>query len=207
MQPRIPPAPIAADLVVHGGYEGWPARPLPYEIWNTAAGQISKPYSRVPDLHRPWITVFPWQFIPDTITIGFSDEWFELKFGVSQLLSAAPALDGNSGFYLAAPGSRWTKEAGLDGIGWIEAARRIAVSDVFFGCCSALHVLAIAIGKPCVIMEPNSQRHHSIFWPLGMAGPQVWCVLGGDGQPTFDARHCADTLTRVLQSVRQTVTP
>ena len=207
MSPRIPPTPIDADHVYVGGYEGWPRVPLPEEIRNSVARQYAG-YNKgrffpAAEVSRPWIKATPWTQIPHPIVMGFSDEWFELKFGVSQLLTANPKLDRETGFVLAAPESRWVKEAGFVGIDWVEAARRIAASDVFLGCCSSLHVLAVGLGKPCVIMEPSQMRHQHVFWPLGMDGPKVWCVKGGDGLPTHDSRHTADLLHKVLSSVRE----
>jgi hypothetical protein len=56
------------------------------------------------------------------------------------------------------------------------------------------------MGKPCVIMEPMTERLNPIFWPLGQDGPQVTLVRGNDRQATFDARHTAETLERVLHA-------
>ena len=66
-------------------------------------------------------------------------------------------------------------------------------------------VLAVALGVPAVIVEPNPMRHNPIFWPLGMDGPQVTCVKGGDGKPTHDARHTADVLREKLKATKATV--
>jgi hypothetical protein len=71
---------------------------------------------------------------------------------------------------------------------------------VFLGDCSAWHVLAMAMGIPVVLVEPLEARWNPIFYPLGMDGPQVTMVRGNDGNPTFDARHVADALTRALAS-------
>jgi hypothetical protein len=88
---------------------------------------------------------------------------------------------------------------------WEETVTAIQAADVFLGCNSGLHVLACAIGKPVIMMEPSPARHNPIFFPLGTTGPQVTLVLGNDGQPTWDARAVADTLHRVLSTVRTPV--
>jgi hypothetical protein len=82
---------------------------------------------------------------------------------------------------------------------WEHAAAWISRAAVFLGDCSALHVLACAIGTPCVLMEPNEARHHEIFWPYGKTGPQVTQVLGTDGRWTWDARHVWETVQTVGQ--------
>lgn len=192
MTPREPPGlPDGYDQVYHLGYEGWPAVPLPFDV----AKRVGVPI----DLGRPWITV-PTTRRQIPVAVGFTDEHFELKYGLWTLLIA---LEGHSladwSSLSGHRGSRWVEEGYHGPVSWLLAAELLAVSQVFFGCCSALHVLACALGKPCVLMEPNPQRHHPIFWPYGMDGPQVTIVRGGDGQPTFDARHCADALRKALE--------
>lgn len=200
MTPRVPPGdwPIGHDRIVHLGYESWPAPNLPQDIARRAGVEI--------DLRRPWITAKPLpdaQHDPYPVVAGWSDEWFELKVGVTYLvadhtLRPFPVL--------VAEDSRWARETHGPAIGttasgwitdWLAAASFIRSAQVFLGCCSALHVLAVALGIPAVVMEPNPHRHHPIFWPLGMDGPEVTIVRGGDGHPTFDARHTRETIDRV----------
>ena len=190
MTPRIPPNPpfTAGENILHLGYDGWPSPDLPRDIARRAGVEI--------DLERPWIEVDGHICSPENggVAIGFTDEHFELKYGVTDLLLYREKF---SVEVLCPPRSRWVSELDLPATTWVESARVIESGDVFFGCCSALHVLAVAMGKPCVIMEPAEHRHNSIFWPLGKTG-RVQLVLGGDGQPTFDARHCRDVLDSVL---------
>lgn len=203
--PLVPPAewnpPRLAgegyDRVYHLGYRGWPQRPLPYETLTTLRDQYD--FHTDIDLDRPWITVEGPAPSCD-LAVGFTTEHFELKLGI--LLCVAQALP--VPLCLLTNGGRWTSEVPdllpfeILQCGWVEAACAIKHSDGFFGDCSALHVLAVALGVPAVIVEPNVDRHQAIFWPLGQDG-RVRLVRGNDRQPTIDARHCADTLREVLR--------
>jgi hypothetical protein len=181
------------DGVVHLGYRRWPELPLPLEIARLAAPLIPNGI----DLSRAWITAVPWTQIPHRIVIGWSDCWFELKVGLLALLQRR-LVNYTSAFMLAAPGSRWTSEQPYVAVDWVEAARRIAAADVFLGDCSALHVLALALGIPVVLVEPMEARWNPIFYPYGTDGYAVQLVRGLDGKPTFDARHVGETLQAVL---------
>lgn len=92
---------------------------------------------------------------------------------------------------------RWDVEAGMGAVHWERAASTLARAKVALCDCSALHVLAVAVGTPVVVMEPNPHRWNRIFWPLGRSGPQVYGVDGNDGQPSFDSRHTADRVIEV----------
>lgn len=196
------------DQVFHLGYRRWPENALPIEIYlNLADPTICDP----PDLTRPWITLPP---LPNAwgkscIPVGFTEAWFELKYGLLKLLEMdleytpereAKGQPTTALMQMAVHGGRWHK-AGWSSYTWLEAAEFIAASDLFFGDCSALHVLAVASGKRVILMEPMEARWNPIFYPLGMDGPQVRVVKGNDGRPTFDARHCADVLREELQRV------
>lgn len=182
--------------LVHLGYDGWPQSVLPRYVYDTV--QIEHPSLPIAalDLERPWITTDLLRI--HDLALGFSDEWFELKYGIYSLVAQdyAPMT-------ICAVGSRWDVEGGWIGgaVGWEEAAARIAESHYFLGCCSALHVLACAVGTPCVIVEPSEARWNPIFWPFGMDGPRVRVVRGTDGRPTFDARHVRDAVADALKGV------
>jgi hypothetical protein len=103
-------------------------------------------------------------------------------------------LEGGWQSMCGTPGSRWQTEAWHGITSWETAAGLIASSQLFLGCCSALHVLACGLGVPVVLMEPNPHRHHVNFYPYGTEGPRVTLVRGNDGQPTFDARHVLDAV-------------
>lgn len=198
--PRQPPEiqRIIAEREVtrtyHLGYHGWPDRDLPSYIYEIA--QRAQPMRLAPlDLDTPWITAPPGSGGPWRIAIGWSDEHFELKYGITQLVADLWADK-----ILCGPGSRWATEAHVTPSDWVHAAQAITGSQVFLGCCSALHVLAAATGTKAVIMEPAEARHHPVFWPYGFDG-RVRLVRGGDGQWTFDARHVADCVREALQCV------
>lgn len=186
------------DAILHLGYRGWPQRPLPFEVLDTlnAQSQIGGSqwtrFGTIPDaeldLQTPWITVDGSASLTD-LAVGFTEAWFELKFGLLCCLDAAlpPYI------VLTPPGTRWVTEMPPQTLpvcatDWIGSARIIRHATHFLGDCSALHVLAVALGTPAVIMEPMEGRWNPIFWPLGQDGPQVTVVRGNDGRPSFDAR-------------------
>ena len=189
------------------GYRGWPDEPLPYYI-GTQMGVEREEL----DLGRPWVQVPKpdWRWSLD-IAFGFSECWFELKYGLIELLLAEDDSESGDGFRGSLtkqgrrslglfPSSRWTSEAGYRAAkGWVESAQYIQHGRIFFGDCSALHVLAVACGRPVLIMEPMIARHNSIFYPFGMDGPQVTVVKGHDGLPTFDARAVQAAIEQKLE--------
>jgi hypothetical protein len=189
------------EKVLHLGYQRWPERVLPEEPYLQAVKQLGHVIEPL-DLKTPWINVPPtvngglhgW----DPLVVGFTEAWFELKYGIVCCLNKVDIPGLPRGHILAPVGSRWETEADYEGSSWSQAAEAIKHATLFLGDCSALHVLAVAIGTPVVLVEPMEARHNPIFYPVGMHGPQVTMVIGLDGQPTFDARHTAETLKEVL---------
>ncbi len=183
-----------SGLIVELGYRGWPGKPLPFAMAETAGVEI--------DLTRPWISTPP-SHDGTVIAVGFTEAWFELKVGLLNLLGRQlpPHL------ILTPHGSRWQAERPLGPLGpyqvcpcdWLQAATRIRNSRLFFGDCSALHVLAVGLGKKVLLCEPMEGRWNPIFYPLGMDGPQVTVIKGNTGLPSFDARHCADAIREALR--------
>jgi len=189
------------DQVFHLGYRQWPMAPsLPIEVWQTAITEYRVLHEALPldlGLDRPWIRA-PYRIYPAEIVVGFTDEWFELKYGLYQLLWVRFAP--SRAIVNLSTSPRWSsaETASPVIVTWIAAAAWLAEAHVFVGCCSALHVLACAMGTPAVIVEPAAARHHPIFWPYGQDGPRVTLVRGGDGLPTFDARHLGDAIEAAL---------
>jgi hypothetical protein len=179
--------------VYHLGYRRWPELPLPYETYERVASGWTPPREEL--LERPWITLDGSVQYIRTLSMGWSECHFELKAGLSALLSQDEAL---LPWRICVPaGSRWTKELSVPPTTWAGAARVIQASKVFLGDCSALHVLAVAMGKPVVCYEPMEARWNPIFYPLGKTG-RVRLVTGNDGLPTTDSRHTADALKEAL---------
>lgn len=208
--------PPVYDHIYDLGYRRWPALPLPLEIDQTVRVDVELPPL---DLTRPWITIArpDWRWRLD-VAFGFTDRWFELKHGIVELLlgERVSREDGEEidrggvlvrtrddfrSLGLCSAGSRWETEANYRPTTCLEAARLIAFGRVFLGDCSALHVLAVALGIPAVIMEPEVDRLNGIFWPCGQDGPQVTLVKGLDHKPTFDARHVAEALEKALKAI------
>jgi hypothetical protein len=196
--PREPPSlPSGYDAVVHLAYEGWPSLSLPWEICGIAEKQI--PLLRPIDLDTPWITAElpPQRMRVNLPIVGFTDEHFELKVGLVTLLRRARLAFDN-----ISSGPRWQQEAHVRPTPWPRAAAVLAHASLFAGCCSALHVLACAVGTPVVVAEPAPARHHDVFYPYGkISDDRVRLLLGNDGHPTIDSRHLLDAI-EARQAVR-----
>lgn len=224
MTPIEPPEiPTGYDRVIHFGYRGWPLQPLPIEHFWRMQEQLPPELNCLPhfDLNRPWLTNFPWILsgLGPGIGVVFTNEWLELKAGV--LLTLAQRFKhwdpgqrlAHPTFFLLVPwrGSRWLSELGVSGDVWPgnvavcpcdlkNVAHMLAACAVVLADNSAGHVIARGLGKPVVMIEPAEARHHPIFYPYGDDGSQgVTLVRGGDGKPTFDARHVGDALAAHLE--------
>ena len=198
MTPRTPPGMLPGyDQVYHLGYEGWPAPTLPLDVYwraTLAWGEL------VPiDLRRPWITA-PYTLPASDVSLGFTDEHFELKYGMRWLLRQQIVHRDGQRMVEVSTSPRWATEGDIGGSDWVTAAAWIAPSRVFVGCCSALHVLACAIGTPVVLMEPAEARWNDIFYPYGKTGPQVTLVCDAAGRPTFDARTVCQVVSQILEA-------
>jgi len=184
------------EAVYHLGYRRWPELPLPEETQRTLQAEYAMDVGL--DLTRPWITPPPWEE-PRDLVFGWTDCYFELKYGLTELLAPdEPDAAYVNVIGIVPPGSRWVTEGGYLPTSWLEAAAWISRSRALLTDCSALHVLAVGLGIPVVVVEPMEARWNPIFYPLGMDGPPVTVVKGTDGRPTFDSRHCRETLTRIL---------
>lgn len=203
------------DKVYHLGYEGWPEKELPIETFYRALqqGAFQDNASAGLRANDPWITLPPiHQPSRQDIYLGWSDEWFELKFGLCVLLqSNFPDQD----FLMRQPqGSRWMSEGNVAtepdepivGAGWLGTAKALSSCKLYVGCLSAQWVLANALGVPCCVVEPNPHRHNPIFWwdgPVEKDGrPRNRMVLGNDGKPTFDARATVQAVQEELARER-----
>lgn len=198
--PREPDSlPSGYDHIVHLGYQGWPRQTLPFEIYRSAGEQA--PLDWPLNLQTPWLAP-PYQLPTTRIAAGFSDEHFELKFGLYWLLREHFLTEENLTERVivnVSGGPRWSSETCIAKKDWESVASFIAPAQVFVGCCSALHVLACGLGTPVVCVEPAPARHHDIFYPFGKASDRVRLVLGSDGLPTVDSRHVCDTIEFALR--------
>lgn len=196
------------DRVVHLGYRKWPDQSLPRFVY----AQTQREYPDLPlaplDLDEPWLNpaapreVSYRSTLPE-VTLCMTEEWIELKMGV--LLAVAAALKGQVRFTVITPtpigrhqewASYWPLGV-IRSLGWLEAVRQIARSTVVVSCNSALWVVANALGKPLVMLEPSEARQNPIFW---LDHPRNHWVLGGDGKPTHDARATLALLRKVLDA-------
>jgi hypothetical protein len=208
--PRRPISPTIDNYAghwIHLGYPDWPKLPLPFYTAALAG------FSRDGVDWSPWITApkaFERQPSEDVVLFHWSDRWFELKLGLTELVRQALPLTAWS--LRTDPNSaRWHVYKHARGATFDNLARQIASVSLVVTDCSAVHVLAAAIGTPCVVVEPEEARHHPIFWPGSVQdehghwkqadnhfGKLIWPVIGGDGKPSFDARHTADLIMEVL---------
>lgn len=213
--PIIPWAPEGfGSEVFHLGHARWPASPLYQqykdnfvERYPDHAFGVLKHFDM-----KPWIEAprslercqSCYSGIPrnsNIIFYGAGQDWIELKMGVLATLNKGLIGDDDLAIQLVdQPGGRQQEFAGfLDGEyvwfdtgGWMETAHLMDHCDSYVGCCAAQWVLACGIGLPCIMFDPAEGRHHSIFWWDG--GGRNVKVLGGDGRPTWDARHVADAI-------------
>jgi hypothetical protein len=191
------------DKVFHLGYNGWPSCELAKYVYEATAESYQE-LSMLPtqlDM-SPWITLessansmlFPYIFV------GWNQEWIELKMGLTAMLTKAVPLP--LYFVCHADGMRHAefpeiKHAFIGGVDMYSAADVMARANFYLGDLSAQWVLACAMGKPCVVMEPSEARWNPIFWWDGDGRNTL--VRGGDGKPTFDARHVADEVKKELK--------
>jgi hypothetical protein len=230
MTPAEPPRLLPGyDRVIHLAYRTWPMHPLPIEHFWRMVEQLPPELPLSADvfaesLMRPWLTAFPWILsgLGPGIGVVFTDEWAELKAGV--LLALAKRFKrwdpgqnlAHPIFYLLVPwaNSRLLSEYGVSGDVWPgnvavcccdmqNVAHMLSACQVVIADNSAGHVVARGLGKPVVMVEPAEARHHPIFYPYGDDGARgVTLVKGGDGRPTFDARHVGDVLQQHLERIR-----
>jgi len=211
MTPRIPPTiQPGYDSVFHLGYKGWPLQPLIYEHFGLLLEQWPRSALPSPDLDilRPWLgSPAPVSVERPWVSLGWSEEWLELKVGITCLLARrfkdvqfqwirpwAPSRYDEVGSTAQA----LPKNVAMVHAVFADAANAIGRSQVFVGCNSALHHVATGLGVPVVLVEPAEARWHPIFYSYGTEGPQVTLVRGNDGKPTFDARHIGDALEIAL---------
>jgi hypothetical protein len=205
--PRVPPSlPEGYDAVVHLGYEGWPKFDLARETYRLAELQLLR--HRLPplDLDTPWIQECESDLRVDTghyLAIGFSEEHFELKVGLTSLIGD-PFLQNGAHAYVTniSQGPRWENWT-WDVLerrpsSWTERASVLRHACLFVGCCSALHVLACGLGVPVILAEPAHARHHDCFYPFGKRSTRVQLVLGADGLPSVDSRHVREAIAARL---------
>ena len=209
--PYIPQTiPPGYDLVFHLGYKGWPLQALAFEHYRLLLEQWPMRSGPMPtlDIVRPWLCR-PYPPILDRpwVSLGWSEEWLELKIGITVALAHrfpqvqfqwirpwAPSRYDEIG----STGQALPKNVCIVHAGWAETARTIGRSRVFIGCNSAASHVATGLGVPVVMVEPAEARWHPIFYSYGAGGPQVTLVKGNDGRPTFDARHVGDALEKTL---------
>lgn len=206
MTPAVPPEPFMVeeefDLVFHLGHTGWPELPLAYQVRANARQQDGKDFPLV--LDDPWLrnyTDTPPPRQPQTVAVCWSNEWIELKMGLT--FAVAAALPGVR-FKILCPRGGGRVEEWLQVLpsnccmvhcSWAEASRWLETSALYLGCLSGMWVMANATGTPVVAMEPAEQRWNSIFW---RESPRNELVLGGDGKPSFHSPHVIDVLKRRL---------
>lgn len=213
-KPRYPPS-VEMGPMQALGYTDWPKRPLPYEIAALAGTDVSNLAVGKPEVFfRPWITAEPMGLglasgVP-RVAVHWTDRWFELKLGITKELQRNLVYDCAIDWY-AGPGSRMAG-AGATSVDFLALARVLAGYKIVLTDCSAAHVLAAAVGvRTVLVVEPEPDRHHFIFWPgsalpgwtpMGTPlGARIKPVLGTDGAPTFDSRHTIDEIGKALEGV------
>lgn len=197
MGPRVPPAlnEKEYDEIFHLGYEGWPKGELAKDIWERTALQLGS--NEVLDM-KPWIIV-PYKESKKQIFCGWSQEWIELKMGVTAAVENAvfPRYKLVIAHGHGMRHAEWNAmfDATFAVTNWMGAADLLQESQFYLGCLSAQWVLANAMGKRCVVVEPSEPRWHPVFW---REDEKNVMVRGGDGKPTFDARHVVEVVKKEI---------
>ena len=207
MQPRDPMVggytDYKYDKVFDLGYAGWPDQELARYVHRLLLSNykdVGFPFQL--DM-SPWIKVQHFAPIKRSIFVGWNHEWLELKMGL--VLALAKSISNTVFCIPYTAGARHEEFVRINNINEIEmrrtdiyeAATMLARSSLYLGCLSALWVLACAMGKRCVVMEPSEARWNPIFWWDGEGRNRM--VKGGDGKPTFDARHVRDAVLEELK--------
>ena len=213
--PRIPLSPpsngdydyfLSYDRIVHLGYRAWPLPDVLLHTRDTAELQLDTQIA-IPELKldEPWITLPAWlqgrhDLHQSPWICGFTDEYFELKYGVWTILNAeyTKRIARSRPPANISTGPRWRTEGGFAGADWLVGAQCLNHTSALLTDCSAWHVLAVAMGISVVMLEPQAMRHNEVFYPFGKATDRVRLVVGVDGHPTWDARHVADALERIM---------
>jgi hypothetical protein len=188
--------------VIHLGYRSWPEMPLAQWIYTGVKASYGSLAMGPLELDRPWLTAEPFPTAKPVWVDGWTECWFELKVGLRQLLYNRFESRLRTKQYpinLSTSG-RWEEEDGVIPTTWRYTARWIKTGPVFLTDCSAMHVLAVALGTPVLLVEPMEARWNPIFYPVGMDGPQVTVVKGLDGKPTWDSRHVGDALQPYVEA-------
>lgn len=207
MTPRVPtwiPQMSENTVIVNLGYDGWPKDELAKAIHSIARARIINLPTELS--MEPWITNFPglsYLHSNRNIFCGFSHEYMECKMGVA-LAVAAGIQKGWQLDIVYRKGDRheeWLESTKL--VNFLptdlwQAAELMSRSVFYFGCLSALWVLANAMGKPCVVVEPAEARLHPIFWRKDDKNVMVY----GGGRPTFDARHATDEVNKMIERMK-----
>jgi hypothetical protein len=188
--------------VIHLGYRSWPEMPLAQWIYTGVKASYGSLAMGPLELDRPWLEAERYPTAKPVWVAGWTECWFELKVGLQHLLFdrfRMPLSPMQYPINLSASG-RWQQEQGNGTPPWDVTARWIKSAPVFLTDCSAMHVLAVALGTPVLLVEPMEARWNPIFYPVGMDGPQVTVVKGLDGKPTYDARHVGDALQPYVEA-------
>lgn len=187
------------------GYREWPTAPLPFYTAQLAGLEFEPDWS-------PWITAPRLHTEPgDLVLYHWSDRWFELKYGLTNILSRTLPVTAWT-IRVSPQTERWDVHPYARRTSIRDLAYHIAGASIVVTDCSMAHVLAAAMGKRCVVVEPEDARHHFIFWPGSLQderghwhqadndfGRLIYPVIGGDGKPSFDARHTADLIKELLR--------
>jgi len=156
-QPRLPPSvPAGYDEVHHLTYDSFPTEPL--ILWSLKRLGLPMPEPAVPFLFAPA------EADPSLVAYAFNASHRGAKENMLKLLQAV------------IPEARFEN---VETIPFDQAARRIKSSRFFFGCRSANYVLAMGLGKRCLIFEPDAGRRSPIFG----------CPVGDEHMPDPSFHH------------------
>ncbi|MGH7534414.1 MAG: hypothetical protein ACREMG_02390, partial [Gemmatimonadales bacterium] len=173
--PSTPPQCEAEGEILHLGYRSWPPEPLPFYTASIAGRRRDEVN------WSPWITAPRRHARTRDVLFHWTDRWFELKYGLTQWV--VNRLPGDCWALRCAPGSRFHSVFAVDR-SFSALAGEIVASQLVVTDCSAVHVLATALGVRTVVVEPEVDRHHFIFWPGSLVPGTPGAVQDPDWPPT-----------------------
>lgn len=196
------------DRVFHLGYRRAPDRPLPAFIYDEVTRLAPDIAFRPLDLDRPWIQAAATtsrpvhrRDAPMAVAVGWSSNAAAWKRDVTMALQERftstrfiPVMTAG------AVDDTWKALWCFDmapAADWVAAAERVAESRFFVGCCSALHVLACAMGMPALVVEPDENRWDAAFYPYGTDG-RVRLVRGDRADPAASIRAIAPLFNELM---------
>ncbi len=197
------------EIVLNLGLDTWPHKPtlvetfqdlLKHALINSKLDDTAVLMDSMPD-PSPWLGK-QHAVIPNQIMCAWTDEWVELKAGLT--LAITKAQEDAEIFLCTKYGSRmskefiWPRHFNVATCDLVDTRFNMYTTNLLVTDKSAIRVLARGIGMPVVVVEPSVPRHNYVF-----DCPEHWTHVG-NGLPEkvlngFDAREM-NQLIRLMRN-------